>query len=78
MCNCSLQFRLGNLDSKRDWGHAKDYVEVSCAPLKQTEGRRRGGEWEGALNLHFPNGNGVYVGTNCSCLTGMGMLFLQF
>lgn len=19
---------LGNLDSKRDWGHAKDYVEV--------------------------------------------------
>lgn len=21
--------QLGNLDSKRDWGHAKDYVEVS-------------------------------------------------
>lgn len=21
---------LGNLDSKRDWGHAKDYVEVTC------------------------------------------------
>lgn len=21
-------FYLGNLDSKRDWGHAKDYVEV--------------------------------------------------
>ncbi len=21
-------FELGNLDSKRDWGHAKDYVEV--------------------------------------------------
>jgi GDPmannose 4,6-dehydratase len=20
---------LGNLDSKRDWGHAKDYVEVN-------------------------------------------------
>lgn len=20
--------QLGNLDSKRDWGHAKDYVEV--------------------------------------------------
>lgn len=20
---------LGNLDAKRDWGHAKDYVEVS-------------------------------------------------
>lgn len=23
------KFELGNLDSKRDWGHAKDYVEVS-------------------------------------------------
>lgn len=22
-------FSLGNLDSKRDWGHAKDYVEVN-------------------------------------------------
>lgn len=22
-------FSLGNLDSKRDWGHAKDYVEVT-------------------------------------------------
>ena len=22
---------LGNLDSRRDWGHAKDYVEVSLA-----------------------------------------------
>jgi len=21
-------FELGNLDAKRDWGHAKDYVEV--------------------------------------------------
>ena len=24
-----FQFSLGNLDAKRDWGHAKDYVEVS-------------------------------------------------
>lgn len=22
-------FELGNLDSMRDWGHAKDYVEVN-------------------------------------------------
>ena len=22
------KFELGNLDSKRDWGHAKDYVKV--------------------------------------------------
>lgn len=21
---------LGNLDSKRDWGHAVDYIEVNC------------------------------------------------
>jgi GDPmannose 4,6-dehydratase len=21
---------LGNLDAKRDWGHAKDYVRVRC------------------------------------------------
>ena len=21
--------RLGNIDSQRDWGHAKDYIEVS-------------------------------------------------
>lgn len=24
---------LGNLDSKRDWGHAKDYVEVGCSSV---------------------------------------------
>lgn len=23
-------FSLGNLDAKRDWGHARDYVEVRC------------------------------------------------
>lgn len=28
------QLELGNIDSKRDWGHAKDYVEVgSCRIL---------------------------------------------
>ena len=26
-----FQFALGNLDSKRDWGHAKDFVEVSSS-----------------------------------------------
>lgn len=25
-------FSLGNLDSKRDWGHANDYVEVKQTP----------------------------------------------
>lgn len=26
-------FSLGNLDAKRDWGHAKDYVEVGTDSL---------------------------------------------
>ena len=26
---------LGNLDSKRDWGHAKDYVEIQRLMLQQ-------------------------------------------
>ena len=28
-------FSLGNLDAKRDWGHAKDYVEVGTDSLYQ-------------------------------------------
>ena len=28
-------FKLGNLDSKRDWGHAKDYVEAMWLMLQQ-------------------------------------------
>lgn len=27
-------FSLGNLDAKRDWGHAKDYVEVGPDSLR--------------------------------------------
>lgn len=30
-------FELGNLDSKRDWGHAKDYVEVMWLMLQQKQ-----------------------------------------
>src|SRR5690348_17664441 len=29
------QIRLGNLDSKRDWGHARDYVEAMWLMLQQ-------------------------------------------
>jgi GDPmannose 4,6-dehydratase len=29
--------RLGNLDSKRDWGHARDYVEAMWTMLQQDE-----------------------------------------
>src|SRR5690606_13962525 len=28
---------LGNLDAKRDWGHARDYVEAMWLMLQQTE-----------------------------------------
>jgi GDPmannose 4,6-dehydratase len=30
-------FELGNLDSKRDWGHARDYVEAMWLMLQQKE-----------------------------------------
>jgi GDPmannose 4,6-dehydratase len=30
--------KLGNLDAKRDWGHAKDYVEMMWMMLQQPEG----------------------------------------
>ncbi len=30
--------QLGNLDSKRDWGHAKDYVEAMWLMLQQDQG----------------------------------------
>ncbi|MCK7574567.1 MAG: GDP-mannose 4,6-dehydratase [Chromatiales bacterium] len=28
---------LGNLDAKRDWGHAQDYVEMQWLMLQQDE-----------------------------------------
>ena len=28
---------LGNLDSQRDWGHARDYVEAMCLMLQQDQ-----------------------------------------
>ena len=31
----SKQLRLGNLDAKRDWGHARDYVEAMWLMLQQ-------------------------------------------
>jgi GDPmannose 4,6-dehydratase len=31
------KLRLGNLDSKRDWGHARDYVEAMWMMLQQDE-----------------------------------------
>lgn len=30
-------FELGNLDAKRDWGHAKDYVEAMWIMLQQKQ-----------------------------------------
>jgi GDPmannose 4,6-dehydratase len=33
----SRQLRLGNLDAKRDWGHAREYVEAMWLMLQQPE-----------------------------------------
>lgn len=34
-CGCDKKLYLGNLDSKRDWGHAKDYVKAMWLMLQQ-------------------------------------------
>ena len=31
------ELRLGNIDAKRDWGHARDYVEAMWLMLQQAE-----------------------------------------
>ncbi|KAM6087209.1 GDP-mannose 4,6 dehydratase isoform 2-T2 [Chlamydotis macqueenii] len=41
-------FSLGNLDAKRDWGHARDYVEI-MAPTSPS--------WHGSLRLLCPHHN---------------------
>jgi GDPmannose 4,6-dehydratase len=33
----SCELRLGNLDAKRDWGHAREYVEAMWLMLEQPE-----------------------------------------
>ncbi len=33
----SKELRLGNLDAKRDWGHAREYVQAMWLMLQQTE-----------------------------------------
>jgi hypothetical protein len=51
---------LGNLDARRDWGHARDYVEMQWLMLQQdsprdyviaTGGARGGGEHGGGLGV---------------------------
>ena len=32
------KLRMGNLDAKRDWGHARDYVKAMLMMLQQNEG----------------------------------------
>jgi GDPmannose 4,6-dehydratase len=36
-CGLKEQLYLGNLDAKRDWGHARDYVEGMWRMLQQDE-----------------------------------------
>jgi len=50
--------QLGNLDSKRDWGHAKDYVEVRNLLLKMLISKciliiLLGTEWPSGLRHWF-------------------------
>ena len=48
---------LGNLDARRDWGYAADYVEAMWMMLQQPEPRRlRGGEWHDALGARALRG----------------------
>ena len=35
--NLQKEIRLGNINAKRDWGHAKDYVEAMWLMLQQTK-----------------------------------------
>lgn len=37
LLNQISDFELGNLDSRRDWGHARDYVEAMWLMLQQKE-----------------------------------------
>ncbi len=41
------QLRLGNLDAKRDWGYARDYVEAMWLMLQQRTARRLRGRHGG-------------------------------
>ncbi|MEQ2251170.1 hypothetical protein ILYODFUR_008148, partial [Ilyodon furcidens] len=43
-------FSLGNLDSKRDWGHARDYVEV----MVPAASRERRGEMKRTVGSPRP------------------------
>ena len=35
MCGLDEILYIGNLDAKRDWGHAKDYVEIQWKIIQQ-------------------------------------------
>lgn len=52
--------QLGNLDSKRDWGHAKDYVEVQIEVFTLKSVKY-------LLSVFFPSkGNVANVTTRCT------------
>lgn len=48
------KFELGNLDSKRDWGHAKDYVEVGGGGLVLLLRSMERHQWEIKFHI-YPN-----------------------
>ena len=66
------ELRLGNLDAKRDWGYAKDYVEAMWRMLQQRRARGlrdrhrrdalRAGVLRGGLRLRRPRLEGLRQG----------------
>ncbi len=66
------ELRLGNLDAKRDWGYAKDYVEAMWRMLQQRGARRlrdrhrrdplRPGVLRGGVRLRGPRLEGLREG----------------
>ncbi|CAG5863129.1 unnamed protein product [Menidia menidia] len=55
-------FSLGNLDSKRDWGHAMDYVEIPAGPHRHSlNGCRRKPDIKRTLRPEDDDRNTVFV-----------------
>ncbi|TKS74953.1 GDP-mannose 4,6 dehydratase [Collichthys lucidus] len=66
-------FSLGNLDSKRDWGHAKDYVEFRKSGFREAKQKPevlRGTDAEEEEDGGGGGGGGVKAGGKQTCVCG--------
>ena len=52
---------LGNLNSKRDWGHARDYVEMQWLMLQQEEPEDYDPDCDNCINEDLLEGNGWFM-----------------